>query len=158
MDEAWEDPKESLRVLSAVARAGDEWKALYDASNYRVLIRSLKHSRLLGRYYYREFGKVERRIGLSILTYGLTMLIRALAGAWDKLRHMRIRLPRQQQVLGRVRHGHRRDVVCVVVGRCAISRKRGHPQLIPNPPTKLMDDYTQPTPILHATTMLKSIN
>ena len=99
MYEAWEGPKENLRVLSAVARAGDEWKALY---GMRPIIersfRSLKHSRLLDIYYYLESGKVERHIGLSILTYGLTMLTRALAGAWDKLRHMRIRLPRQRNL------------------------------------------------------------
>lgn len=76
LDEVWEDPKENLRV---VARASDEWKALY---KMRPIIersfRSLKHSRLLDRYYYLESAKVERHIGLSILTYGLTMLIRAL--------------------------------------------------------------------------------
>ena len=52
MDEVWEDPKENPRVISAVARASDEWKALY---RMRPIIersfRSLKHSRLLDRYY-----------------------------------------------------------------------------------------------------------
>ena len=79
MDEVWEDPKENLRVVSAVGRASDERKALY---GMRPIIdrsfRSLKHSRLLNRYYYLESAKVERHIGLSILTYGLTMLMRAL--------------------------------------------------------------------------------
>lgn len=78
MDEVWEDPTENLRALSAVARASDEWKVLYGK---RPIIersfRSLKHSRLPDRYYCLESSKVERHIGLSILTYGLTMLIRA---------------------------------------------------------------------------------
>ena len=92
-------PKENPRALSAVARASDEWKTLY---RMRPIIersfRSLKHSRLPDRYYCLESGKVERHIGLSILTYGLTMLMRALSGAWDKLWHIRIRLPRQRQL------------------------------------------------------------
>ena len=101
IDEAWEDPKENLRVVSAVAQASDEWKALYEM---RPIIersfRSLKHSRLPDRRYCLKSGKVERKIGLSILTYGLTTLMRALAGAWEKLRHMRVISPRQRQLRG----------------------------------------------------------
>ena len=70
--------------------------ALWDAPIIDRSFRSSKHSRLLNRYYYLESAKVERHIGLSILTYGLTMLMRALAGACEKLRHMRIRVPRQR--------------------------------------------------------------
>lgn len=38
MYEAWEGPKENLRVLSAVARAGDDEGVVWDAPDYRALI------------------------------------------------------------------------------------------------------------------------
>ena len=93
MDEVWEDPKENLRALSAVARASNEW----NAPDYRALIPQFEtlavtEQILLPRV--RQSGASHWLIDLNIWTDN------ADAGAWDKLRHMRSRVPRQRQLRG----------------------------------------------------------
>ena len=87
-----ENPMNNLRVLGIVARAGPEWKPIY---NKRGIIErmfgSMKRTRLLDKHQYRGQHKIEAHVTLSVLTYLATMLVRAKAGDMKRLRHMRIR-------------------------------------------------------------------
>ncbi len=87
----WEDPRDNLRVLGVVARAGPEWTALY---NRRQIIErmfgSMKRSRLLNRHQYFRRDKLEVHVALSTLAYQATMLARVRAGDVDRIRRMRV--------------------------------------------------------------------
>ena len=91
--EHWEDPMNNPRVISVVARASEEWKAMY---RLRTVIERgfavLKRCRLLDQHQYLTMRKVETHAGLSVLTYLATMLARVEAGDADRIRHMRLRL------------------------------------------------------------------
>ena len=51
---------------------------------------SMKRSRLLDKHQFRRAAKMVTHIGLSNLTYLVTMLMRVRAGDSKRLRHMRI--------------------------------------------------------------------
>ena len=86
-------PEESLRALGVVARAGPQWRELYRGR--QVIERgfgSLKRSRLLNKHQYIRSDKIEFHVGMSILTYAITLLTHIQAGDPEKMRHMRIRV------------------------------------------------------------------
>ena len=99
-DECYELPEgELLRKVGRVARASQGFKDLY--SHRQTIERffgSAKHSRLLAEHRYRSLIKISLHVALSILTYLVTMLNKVLACRMSELRHMRIRLPKLQDV------------------------------------------------------------
>lgn len=91
--ELWLDPADNYRALGIVYRDSPEWWRLYKKRQIiERMFGSLKRSRLLDRHQYVRRDKIELHLGLSMLAYLATMLIRVKAGDAERLRHMRIRV------------------------------------------------------------------
>ncbi len=84
---------ENYRVVGVVARASAEWKSLYaERPIIERMFGSMKTSRILNQHQYRTQKKVETHANLSVLTYLGTMLGRAKAGEFKRIRRMRVNL------------------------------------------------------------------
>ena len=83
----------NYRLVGPVARSSEEWGVLY--AEHPVIERmfgSMKTSRNLNQHQYRGQNKVEAHANFAVLTYLGTMLGRARAGEFDRVRHMRVKL------------------------------------------------------------------
>lgn len=84
-----------LRRLGRTARASTEFKDLYNLrQTIERFFRSAKHSRLLNQHQYRGMAKIRLHVALSVLAYVATMHDHVRCGRLDKIRQMRVDLPK----------------------------------------------------------------
>lgn len=86
---------ELLRTLGRVARASQEFQDLYSRrQTIERFFGSAKRSRLLDQHQYRGMAKIRLHVVLAMLTYTATMLDHVRCQRMNRLRRMRIDLPK----------------------------------------------------------------
>ena len=86
---------ELLRRVGRVARASQEFQDLYSRrQSIERFFGSAKRSRLLDQHQYRGMAKMRLHVALAMLTYTATMLDHVRCQRMDRLRRMRIDLPK----------------------------------------------------------------
>ena len=92
-----------LRIMGILHRASDEWKYIYKKrTSIERYFSSAKQSRLLDRHQHLGLERVGRHALMATLTYMMTVWGRLMAGDYEHMRHMHIRLPRAGPLSGRI--------------------------------------------------------
>ena len=93
-----------LRIMGIVHRASSMWKEIYKKrTSIERHFSSVKHSRLLDKHQYLGLERVGLHARMSTLTYMMTVWGRLMAGDYEGMRQMHIRLPRRPALAAELR-------------------------------------------------------
>lgn len=89
-----------LRIMGTLHRASEEWKEIFKKrTSIERYFSSAKHSRLLNQHQYLGQPRVSLHGRMSTLSYLMTAWGRLMAGDYENMRRMHIRLPRVKRVV-----------------------------------------------------------